>query len=48
MMDDGHYRLTKALTAGATGLRLLGEYYGRKVLLRSGRYCQVRESDYEL
>ncbi|WP_246982805.1 NAD(P)/FAD-dependent oxidoreductase [Halorientalis marina] len=48
MMDDGRYRPTKAVTAGATGLRLLAEYYGRKLFLRGGRYCQLRESDYTL
>ncbi|WP_136715947.1 NAD(P)/FAD-dependent oxidoreductase [Halorientalis salina] len=46
MLDGGHYRPTKAITAGATGLKLLAEYKGRKFFLRSGRFCQLREDDF--
>ena len=47
MLDEGRYRPTKAITAGGTGVKLLAEYYGRKLFLRGGRYCQVREDHYE-
>jgi electron-transferring-flavoprotein dehydrogenase len=46
MMDEGRYRPTKAVTAGATGLKLLAEYKLRKLSLWDGRYAQLREGDY--
>jgi electron-transferring-flavoprotein dehydrogenase len=46
MLNSGHYRPSQALGSGLTGLRLLTEYYGRKTLLRNGRYTQLREADY--
>jgi electron-transferring-flavoprotein dehydrogenase len=46
MMDEGRYRPTKAITAGATGLKLLAEYKLRKLSLWDGRYAQLREDEY--
>ena len=46
MMNRGQYQPRQALSAGLSGLKLLGEYEYRKLRLRLGDYVQVTEDDY--
>lgn len=47
MLNNGGYRTRDALTAGLSGLRLLGTYEWSKFGYRDDRYVQIREDQYE-
>ena len=48
MLDTGTYRSWRAVTAGASGLKLLAQYNRAKFRLRDHRYVQIREDEYAL